>query len=100
MSLSQEHLNLSTEQTGLLRALDALRDDEQHWLAEVNEGLLYIHARAAITLFDEILHDVFGERLADHLPERVLPISTRPLTDIRRAGQRAVRANPGSARAG
>jgi hypothetical protein len=51
--LSQEHLNLSPEQTGLLRALDSLRDDEQHLLAEVNEGLLYIHARAAITPFDE-----------------------------------------------
>lgn len=80
--LSQEHLNLSPEQTGPLRVLDALRDDEQHWLAEVNEGLLYIDARAAITLFDEILHNVFGERLADHLPERVLPISTRPLPDL------------------
>jgi hypothetical protein len=80
--LSQEHLKLSPEQTGLLRALDALRDDEQHWLAEVNEGLLYVHARAAITLFDQILHDVFDERLADHLPDRVLPIATRPLTDV------------------
>jgi hypothetical protein len=59
-----------------------MRDDEQHWIAIVNEGLLYLHARACVTLFDEILLDVFQERLADHLPERVLPISTRPPADI------------------
>ena len=80
--LAAEHLGLSAEQTGVLRAIDALRDDEQHWLAAVNEGLLYLHCRGAITLFDEILNDVFGERLAQHLPERVLPISTRPVTDM------------------
>jgi hypothetical protein len=80
--LSSEHLGLITEQTGLLRALSGLRDEEQHWLAEVNEGLLYLHSRATVTLFDELLHSVFGERLADHLPERVLPISTKPMTDV------------------
>ena len=80
--LSQERLALSGEQTGVLRAIGALRDEEQHWLATVDEGLLYLHARAAITLFDEILHRVFGERLADYLPERVLPISTHPVTDM------------------
>ena len=80
--LAREHLGLSDEQLGLLRAIDALRDDEQHWLAELNEGLLYLHARAAVTLFDEILDQAFGERLASHLPERVLPISTKPPTDL------------------
>ena len=82
LRLSGEHLGLSPEQLGLLRALDALRDDEQHWLASLNEGLLYLHARGAITLFDEVLSGAFGERLADHLPTRVLPISTRPMTDM------------------
>lgn len=82
VNLAREHLNLTPDQVGVLRTIDALRDDEQHWLANVNEGLLYLHARAAITLFDEILHATFGERLADHLPERVLPISTRPLTHV------------------
>lgn len=80
--LARQHLGLSEEQLGLLRAIDALRDDEQHWLAELNEGLLYLHARGAITLFDEILERAFGERLASHLPERVLPISTKPLVDM------------------
>jgi hypothetical protein len=82
LKLASEHLGLTEEQLGLLRAIDALRDDEQHWLAELSEGLLYIHARGAITLFDEILESVFGERLASHLPERVLPISTKPVTDV------------------
>lgn len=80
--LAEEHLRLTPAQAGVLRALDALRDDEQHWFASVNEGLLYVHARAAITLFDEVLYEVFGERLGNHLPERVLPISTRPITDL------------------
>lgn len=79
---ASEHLKLSAEQTGLLRAIDSLRDEEQHWLAEINEGLLYLHARGAVTLFDELLSSVFDERLADHLPERVLPISTKPMTDV------------------
>jgi hypothetical protein len=82
LRLSQEHLKLSDDQLGVLRTIDNLRDEEQHWLAQVNEGLLYVHARAAITLFDEILNDVFHERLAEHLPERVLPVSTRPMTDV------------------
>lgn len=59
-----------------------MRDDEQHWFNEVSEQLLYVHARAAITLFDELLQRVFGEHLADHLPGRVLPISTDPPKDL------------------
>lgn len=80
--LARQHLNLTEEQCGTLRAIDAMRDDEQHWIADFSEGLLYLHARAGVTLFDEILHNIFDERLADHLPERVLPISTTPPTDI------------------
>lgn len=80
--LAREHLGLDDGQIGALRAIDSMRDDEQHWLTAFSEGLLYLHARAAVTLFDEILWGVFGERLADHLPERVLPISTRPPADI------------------
>jgi hypothetical protein len=41
-----------------------------------------VHTRAALTLFDEVLGEVFEERLADHLPERVLPISSRPIDDV------------------
>jgi hypothetical protein len=75
LRLSRQHLGLSEDQLGLLRAIDAMRNDEQHWLASVDEGLLYVHTRAALTLFDEVLGEVFNERLADHLPERVLAAS-------------------------
>ena len=75
-------LKVTEEEAGTLRAVDAMRDEEQHWLTEVDEGLLYLHARASVTLFDDILHKVFGERLADHLPLRVLPISVDPPQDF------------------
>lgn len=75
-------LKITDEEAGTLRAIDAMRDQEQHWLTEVDEGLLYLHARASVTLFDDVLHKAFGERLADHLPLRVLPISVEPPQDF------------------
>jgi hypothetical protein len=75
-------LKLKDEEAGTLRAVDAMRDDEQHWFTEVSEGLLYLHARACVTLFDDVLFRVFRQRLADHLPSRVLPISTEPPQDF------------------
>jgi hypothetical protein len=80
--LGAEHLQLSEEQSGLLRTLDALRDDEQHYFGELNEGLLYLHVRAGVTLFADLLEENFTEKLADHLPTRVLPISTDPPADL------------------
>ncbi len=68
-------LKITDEEAGTLRAVDAMRD-------EVDEGLLYLHARASVTLFDDVLHKVFVERLADHLPLRVLPISVDPPQDF------------------
>ncbi len=82
LNLAGQHLGLTEAEQGILRAIDALRDDEQHYLAEISEGILYVHARGAVTLFDEILESSFSERLADHLPQRVLPISTSPPRDI------------------
>ena len=73
---------LTQGEAGTLRAIDALRDDEQHWFNDVSEGLLYLHARAAVTLFDELLFRAFDQRLADHLPSRVLPVSTEAPQDI------------------
>lgn len=63
---------------GLLRAVDAMRDDEQHWFNDVSEQVLYLHTRAAVTLFDDMLWAAFSEKLSAFLPERVLPISTAP----------------------
>ena len=69
-------IKLPEPDAGTLRAIDAMRDDEQHWFNEVSEQLLYRYARAGVTLFDELLQKVFSEHLVEHLPERVLPIST------------------------
>jgi len=75
-------VKVTTEEAGTLRAIDALRDDEQHWFNEVSEGLLYLHTRAGVTLFDELLTRGFKQKLADHLPNRVLPISTEAPSDF------------------
>jgi hypothetical protein len=82
LNLARQELGLTAEVVGTLRALDALRDDEQHYLGGVGEAVLYVHIRAAVTIFEEILNDVFRERLADLLPTRVLPISTEPPADL------------------
>ena len=97
-------IRLSDDDAGTLRAIDAMRDDEQHWFNDVSEQLLYRYARAAVTLFDELLERAFKERLANHLPERVLPISTeapqeltllldkrssKQITDLLKPGRRA-----------
>lgn len=82
VNLSREHLGISEEEAGTLRALDALRDDEQHWMTTVSEGILYVHCRAAATLFDDLLLRVFDDSLAKYIPRRVLPLSAEPPRDI------------------
>ena len=82
VNLAGEHLQLTADQAGTLRAIDALRDEEQHWMGALPEGLLYLHVRAGFTLFDDLLQRVFQERLSSHLPHRVLPISSEPPRDI------------------
>lgn len=76
----QQHpsIKLTEDEAGTIRALDALRDAEQHWHVIVDEGILYLYVRAAVTLFDDLLRRVFDLRLADQLPSRVLPISAEP----------------------
>jgi hypothetical protein len=82
LNLATTALKVSSSEAGLIRAIDAMRDEEQHWFANAEEALLYVHVRGAVTTFDDVLHRVFGERLADHLPIRVLPISTEPPNEI------------------
>lgn len=82
LKLAGEKLGLTDDQVGQLRAIDALRDDEQHWLGELGEELLFAEVRGTIGVLDALLESVFGERLADHLPDRALPITTRPIEDF------------------
>ena len=77
VNLASQYAKLTQEEAGLLGAMDALRDAEQHWMIVVPEDVLYLHAG--------FHHHVrrpskahLDDALADHLPGRVLPISTQP----------------------
>lgn len=67
---------LSEAQALVLQTINGLRDAAQHHLLELSEGQLYLHAQSGVTLFRDLLRDVFGDNLASLLPERALPIST------------------------
>lgn len=82
VNLARQNLKLTESEAGVARAIDALRDDEQHWLSACDEGILYIHLRGAVTLFDDLLQKHFHERLTQHWPNRVLPVSAEPPRDI------------------
>ena len=73
---------LSEDQALFLRTFNGLRDAAQHYLVDVSEPHLYVQVQAAVTLFRDLVRDVFQKELADELPDRVLPISTSPPEDI------------------
>jgi hypothetical protein len=73
---------LSEEQALVLQTINGLRDAAQHHLLDISEGQLYVHIQSGVTLFRDLLRDVFGQELTTHLPTRVLPVSTSPPTDI------------------
>ncbi len=78
VNLCSQHARLTQEEAGLLRVVDGLRDAEQHWLIVVPEDVLYLHARGFVTTFDDLLKRTLDDALAEHLPSRVLPVSTQP----------------------
>ena len=78
LNLAREHCGFTETQAGVFRVVDILRDGEQHWLITVVEEILFLHARGLVTAIDEILAREFNEKLSDHLPTRVLPVSTMP----------------------
>ncbi len=51
-------------------------------MVQVSEQQLYLYAQAGVTLYADLLQSAFGTSLADHLPDRVLPASTRPPRDL------------------
>lgn len=73
---------LSEEQALTLQATNGLRDAAQHHIVDVSEQQLYMHAQSGVTLFRDILGDVFKVELGEYLPERVLPVSTKPPADL------------------
>lgn len=73
---------ITEEQALSLQIINSLRDAAQHHLVEISEDQLYIHAQAGLTLFRDLLVEVFDEQLSDYMPERVLPVSMSPPTDL------------------
>jgi hypothetical protein len=51
-------------------------------MLQVSEQQLYLYAQAGLTLYSDLLSAVFSTTLSDHVPERVLPVSTRPPKDL------------------
>jgi hypothetical protein len=78
INLAIECAKLTPPEAGLLQAIDALRDAEQHWMIVVPEDILFLHARGFVTTFDDLLKRVLEDALAEHLPGRVLPMCTQP----------------------
>lgn len=73
---------ISEEQAITLQTINGLRDAAQHYLIEITEEQLYIHAQSGVTLFGDIMKKVFGKDLRSVLPPRVLPVSTMAPRDI------------------
>jgi len=73
---------LEPEEALTLQVINGLRDAAQHYILEISEDELYLQAQAGVTLFREVLKEVFDEDLVDYLPERVLPVSSRPPQDL------------------
>ena len=81
--LSDDKIRFLTEEQVLtLQTVNRLRNATQHHLLDISESQLYVHIQSAVTLFRDLLKAVFQGELSDHLPDRVLPISTLPPTDL------------------
>jgi uncharacterized protein YutE (UPF0331/DUF86 family) len=73
---------LNEDMARTLRSLNGQRDAAMHYYIELSESALYLHTQAGLTLFADILEKAFGEKLAAHLPNRVLPVCSHPLQDL------------------
>ena len=60
-----------------LQALNTLRDAAQHYMVEMAEDHLYVHAQSALTLFGRLTGEIFGRPLADDIPRRILPVCAK-----------------------
>lgn len=81
-ALSGEAAFISEDQAIGLQALNGLRDAAQHYLLDISEEHLYMQAMTGVTLYRDLLRDVFGEELTKVLPKRALPLSTVVPTDV------------------
>jgi hypothetical protein len=82
-ALSDSKIKFLTEEQALtLQIINELRDAAQHYLLEISEEHLFLHIQSGITLFRDLLKNVFNQDLSSLLPARVLPVSTLPLLDL------------------
>ncbi len=83
LRLAEEKLKLiDKDQRRFLSMLDNLRDSAAHYYQIISEDELYVFAQGSVSLFDLLLVHANGTRLVDHLPARVLPLSSRPPRDL------------------
>lgn len=73
---------LAENQALTVQMINSLRDAAQHHMLDISEQHLYIQAQAGLSLFRDVFKSVFSEELQNHLPARVLPLSTTPPTDL------------------
>jgi hypothetical protein len=67
---------LSEEQALTLQGINILRDAAQHHILDISENQFYIQVQSCLTLFRDLLKDIFNRELCEILPNRVLPLST------------------------
>ena len=81
--LSEEKVKcLEDEEALALQMINSLRDAAQHYIVDISEQQLYLHAQAGLTLYRQLLKRVFDLDLRDHFPERALPVSVSPPTSL------------------
>jgi hypothetical protein len=73
---------LTEEQALTVQTINGLRDAAQHHILEISESQLYIHCMSGLTLYRDMISAIFGVELRSKVPERVLPLSTQPPTDL------------------
>ncbi len=73
---------LTAEQALTLQSINSLRDAAQHHLLDISEAHLYVQAQVGLTLFRDLHKSVFKGDLRQEVPNRVLPLSTSPPTDL------------------
>jgi hypothetical protein len=73
---------LAEEQAIVLQTINGLRDATQHYLLIISEGPRYIHIQSGVTLFRDLLKDIFEQDLTNYIPTRMLPVSTSPPKDL------------------
>jgi hypothetical protein len=81
--ISDNQVKCLNEEEGLaIQIINSFRDAAQHDIILLSEQELYMYSQAGVTLYKDLLKKVFGVELKSYLPERILPISTNPPSDL------------------